>query len=442
MTERGAKDDVPGKWLDTARMAMGIAQGITLYLLYQADRTGTWPATAPPVFAATTLLGLFVPLLLLDGLGHLRRRTLLAWTLAAAAVLAGLAVHDITRRGGGSRAALRHVLSPVLVASAAVALFIAHNLLTAADAARRPLAAYAAYFDAAWRTGLQLALSAAFLGVFWGLLVLGAALFGLIGIDALWRLIERDGFRFLASATVFAAGVHLTDVKPGLTRGMRGVALMLLSWLLPVMAPIAVGFLVALPFTGLDPLWATRNATAVLLAAVAALVVLINTAHQDGETPPPRPVRLAARAVALARTRPERGDRQVARDLTPEERAARITVHPAGQSLPESFLHHGLAGGGSDGGLPCLRGTGHCDAFLIDMDGDGAPEIVLAGIGWIAVLRNTAEDRWVFAGNLPLGRCAGVVEALRQGRFALVAPTWRDLEVDGRRLRFRAEEAC
>jgi hypothetical protein len=368
---------------------------------------------------------------------------------------------------------------------------------------------------------------------------------------------------------------------------MRGVALMLLSWLLPMMAPIAVGFLVALPFTGLDPLWATRNATAVLLAAVAALVVLINAAHQDGETPPPRPVRLAARAVALAltplvaiadwglwlrigqhgltpdrviaaacvlvavcyaagygaavvlpsrwqgslegtnvlatfvalgtilalltpladparlsvanqlrrlergevsverfdfaflrfgsgryglaalerlrngeagpgtaevaaraeetlrrRTRPERGVRQVARDLTPEERAARITVHPAGQSLPESFLRHGLAGGGSDGGLPCLRGTGHCDAFLIDMDGDGAPEIVPAGIGWIAVLRNTAEDRWVFAGNLPLGRCAGVVEALRQGRFALVAPTWRDLEVDGRRLRLRAEEAC
>jgi len=61
---------------------------------------------------------------------------------------------------------------------------------------------------------------------------------------------------------------------------------MLLSWLLPAMTLLAVSFLLALPFTGLAPLWATRAATSILLSAAAALVVLINAAYQDGDNPP------------------------------------------------------------------------------------------------------------------------------------------------------------
>ncbi len=53
------------------------------------------------------------------------------------------------------------------------------------------------------------------------------------------------------------------------------------------MTVFAVLFLLALPFTGLGLLWATRRATGILLASVAALVFLINAAYQDGkpETP-------------------------------------------------------------------------------------------------------------------------------------------------------------
>jgi hypothetical protein len=57
----------------------------------------------------------------------------------------------------------------------------------------------------------------------------------------------------------------------------------LLSWLLPLFALITIGFLVALLFTGLDPLWGTRHATYLVLATAAALIVLINAAYQDGE---------------------------------------------------------------------------------------------------------------------------------------------------------------
>src|SRR5262249_45040844 len=40
--------------------------------------------------------------------------------------------------------------------------------------------------------------------------------------------------------------------------------------------------LLALPFTGLEPLWNTRRAASILLLSAAALVFLINAAYQDG----------------------------------------------------------------------------------------------------------------------------------------------------------------
>jgi hypothetical protein len=57
----------------------------------------------------------------------------------------------------------------------------------------------------------------------------------------------------------------------------------LLSFLLPVATLIAVGFLATLCFTGLQPLWATQNATRALLGSGAGLLVLINAAYQDGK---------------------------------------------------------------------------------------------------------------------------------------------------------------
>jgi hypothetical protein len=76
---------------------------------------------------------------------------------------------------------------------------------------------------------------------------------------------------------------------------------MLLSWLLPVVVVLVGGFVLSLPFTGLEALWAIGHATALLLAAAAVLIVLINAAYQDGEAErrPPQILRLAARAASV-----------------------------------------------------------------------------------------------------------------------------------------------
>ena len=129
-----------------------------------------------------------------------------------------------------------------------------------------------------------------FVGVFWGVLWLGAVLFNLINIKFIETLIEKSWFAIPATTLATAAALHVTDVRARLVAGIRTVVHTLLSWLLPLMTLIAVGFTLSLPFTGLAPLWATRSAASLLLTAAATLVVLINAAFQDGDPVHNRPV--------------------------------------------------------------------------------------------------------------------------------------------------------
>lgn len=151
-------------------------------------------------------------------------------------------------------------------------------------------------------SGVQLVLSLGFAGAFWLLLLLGAELFRVIGLTFLGDLLREGWFALPATGLAFAAAVELTDVRDSLIRGVRTVALTLLSWLLLVLTALVAAFLAALPFTGLEGLWSTGRATSLVLAAAAVLIVLINAAYQDGQTAPPRLLQLAARIAALLLT--------------------------------------------------------------------------------------------------------------------------------------------
>lgn len=134
----------------------------------------------------------------------------------------------------------------------------------------------------AWKHGVQFVLTTGFVGAFWCLLFLGAELFHMIGIDTLRNLIQRNSFSIPAIAIAVSAAIHITDIRAGIVRDTRNLLLILLAWLLPLMTLIGAGFLTALAFTGLHPLYATKFATGILLIAAAAIIFLVNAAHQDG----------------------------------------------------------------------------------------------------------------------------------------------------------------
>lgn len=284
------------------RTGIGLLQGLVLYLLYLVADYDVWPAIEPLLFSPMLLASLLCPVILVSGLGHLTRRQLLLWVLLAASLVAALAVYDIWRMGArlnverGSHVAMP---SPALCFVLVAGLFIAHALVLSGARDRRRIAAYATYFEIAWKLGVQLAFSAFFVGITWLALQLGAELFKLVRIEFLSTLVREPWFAIPVTAFAFSSALHLTDVRPAIVQGIRGLLLVLASWILPVSTLIVAGFLVSLPFTGLEPLWATRQAAAVLLLADAGLVILINAAWQNGAVPVARPIRLSARVAAL-----------------------------------------------------------------------------------------------------------------------------------------------
>ena len=251
-TEATGRDSLGGatsRTLGPIRLGIGLLQGLGLFWLHQSveARSGLcsaideslcpqigWPATEPLLFGPLLLVIAFLPMVLLAGVGRLRPVTLAIWTVVAGVALALLGLHDIARQTAESLGYQVYLSAPVVVFSAA-ALFIAHHLVTPADLERSRIASFPAYFDTTWKAGVQLAMSLGFTGAFWLLLQLGSALFKVIGLDFLEILLREDWFWIPVTTVAFSAAVHLTDVRDGLIRGVRTVALMLLSWLLLVL---------------------------------------------------------------------------------------------------------------------------------------------------------------------------------------------------------------
>jgi hypothetical protein len=286
--------------IGAVRILVGLIQGLLLYLV-QDGWIGHFRLLSDPVVHAALFGAVFFgPIVFIAGLTAFRRPLLGVWTVAATVIAALLMGYAVWRdlgdpMGVDLRSGWWLAASGVVVAAS---LFVGNHLLEASEIDRRFLGAYPSYFEPAWKHGVQGALAILFTAAFWLLLYVGGALFDAIQVKLVSQVIGKPWFYWPATAAAFAAAVHLTDVRAGLVRGVRMVALTLLAWLTPVLALLAGAFVLTLPFTGLDPLWRTRAAASILLSAASLLILLINAAYQDGSEPPSVVLRWAVRAAA------------------------------------------------------------------------------------------------------------------------------------------------
>lgn len=289
-----------GQKLFLTRLGIGLAQGLLLYLLYRVSEAKAWPATQGTIFIPLLLVALASPIGLNLSLGAMSCRKALTWVGIASAVVALLGFFDAWM-GASQILPEGAIPSAQLIFFGAGGLFIAHALVTGGVTDHRFMASYRTHFDVAWKLAVQLALSVLFVVAFWLLLWLGAGLFGLIKLNFLSDLLAREWFSIPVIAMAAAGALHLTDIRPALVQGARTLLLTLLSWLLPLITLIVAGFVASLPFTGLQALWNIGHATALLLVAAGALIILINAAHQDGaeERMPPKILRLAGSVAAV-----------------------------------------------------------------------------------------------------------------------------------------------
>lgn len=296
------------------RIALGVLQGVLLYALYASWNAKSGLAMQPLLFVPALMLAAFLPIIAVSGIGHLSRRNLLIWLATLAIVLCGLGVYDawradlsslLTSLPSASAAndtdGRPEVLpSPTLFLLAVAGLFIAQAMMLAGDADGRRIATYRSYFEMAWKLLVQLLFATLFTGLFWLVLETGNALFSLIKLDFLDKLLEKSWFHIPVTTLAFSSALHLSDVRPQIVAGIRKLLLTLLSWLLPMATVVIGAFLLSILATGLEPLWQTRRATHVLLGAAALLVVLINTVYQDGNHLTPRTHRFFTACLRVA----------------------------------------------------------------------------------------------------------------------------------------------
>lgn len=273
-------------------LALGAGIGLMIHLLTRGEQS--WLITENPLrlgAAAALAAGGIVFAVSLDR----TRWPWSAWLAAGAGAVAGFVVGwngspDHWGAGEGWQ-----LVAALLAIGIAVPIFQASR-----DVGRWNLD-YRAVHAYAWTDAVLWAVACGFTLLTWLLLNLLAELFRLIGIDALRDLLGQSWFGWMALCGALGAAIGLLRERDSILALLQRVATAILSVLAPILAAGLVVFVLALPFTGLEPLWEqTRATTPILLACILGAVVLINAAigRDADEEARSRVVRWAAAALA------------------------------------------------------------------------------------------------------------------------------------------------
>jgi len=257
-----------------------------LYGLYSAFDNNTWPSESPLWFYPLWTLAVVVPVLLLLSLTRSNVIAVAKYVAAFAAILALLAVYTGWQAEPFGKFPVSS-LSMIFAFSIGLACFKA--LMYLQQRANEVPLTYQVLFTNSWRNFLVAALSAVFVLVFWLILVLWGQLFKVIEIDFFYELFREDWFIFPVLSIAFGLGVIMFRDLMHVIDNISKLLHWLIKLLLPLVVVIAVIFLAALPFVGLDVLWSTGNGTALLLWLLALMLFFTNAVYQDGREASPYP---------------------------------------------------------------------------------------------------------------------------------------------------------
>ena len=274
-----------------------VLQGGLLYLAQKGQERGWWPFDALGGRVCWYTLVLTVPTMMALSVSSLRDARFWQHAGALAVLFLALAAWAGWNASGAPGMDAGAVLAPFGV-TVAIAAFVLLPWLQCRLAHGRWHAPYPELFEHAWQNALTLALALLFTGICWMVLQLWAGLFALVDVHFFRDLFREDAFVHLATGAMFGLGVLIGRTRQRAIRVARQIVFAIFKGLLPLLAFIALLFMASLPFTGLQPLWETRSAAALLASVAALLVLFLNAVYQDGSEPPPYPAWLRRMVLA------------------------------------------------------------------------------------------------------------------------------------------------
>ena len=153
---------------------------------------------------------------------------------------------------------------------------------------------YQRFFGHIWENVLVTGVSLCFLGLFWLLLWLFAALFESVGISALKDLIEEPFFYWPATCAAVAVSVVFTLDLDRIVAALRSILFALFTVLVPVFLALSVAFLMALAFGGFARLSSLVSASTTLIILTCFGIVFVNAVIRDGGEPPAKIAQVSA----------------------------------------------------------------------------------------------------------------------------------------------------
>ena len=263
----------------TAKIIALIAmlQGLAVLVLKRSLEAESWLVSIPSLHVALWTVVLTVPLLtylLLDSDNHarcFRSTAVTGLVLGLIAAYIGYEMSPFNEFPVDSIVAI--YIASITIVTFKISVFCRSRWLDRTND-------YVTLLRYSWRHAFIVAGSLLFTGILWVVLALWAGIFNLIGIDFFDTLFYQDWFALPLSTVAIAAGIlifrQIDTLIDTLTRFFR----VLLQYLLPLLAAVAVLFLISLPFQGISSLWENGLGTSLLLWMSALLLFFTNAVFQ------------------------------------------------------------------------------------------------------------------------------------------------------------------
>ena len=278
-------------------LLLALVQGLSLYLLHQSISFDFWPSNQPQWLFCFYTLVIVAPVTLLlsleKGLELKLARLLSAFALVAAALGFYAGLQAIPLEQISYQPVLFAFVFSMLIASFKALLYIQQQ------ASGLPLT-YSQLFLYSWRNFLTLGLSLLFTLAVWAVLMLWAALFKVIQIDFFDDLFAKPWFYYPTLSLAFAFGIIIFRNQAGVIDTITRIQQALMKFLLVILALVSVLFMLALPFTGLEPLWKTGHGSVLILWLQALMLFFLNAVYQADVDSRPYPLWLHRAIYAAA----------------------------------------------------------------------------------------------------------------------------------------------
>ncbi len=257
-------------------LSVAFIQG--LFLLHLHSKIGYASRDSYWIVAAFTI-AIEVPLIILLSIKKDALKKTIFWALGLTLLFAFLGFYFKSQLigAGGYNVTDFYVsyIVTMIIAGLMFAMFMQQNL-------ENTKISYRALFKFSWRNFLMLCLSFLFTLLFWGVLMLWAAIFNIINISFFYALFTSEVFYYPALALCNGFAIIILRSQGKIIDVLTRIQQVLMKYLLLVLILVSIIFLCSLLFLGLELLWNTGYGSHMLLWMQAIIIFMVNAAYQDG----------------------------------------------------------------------------------------------------------------------------------------------------------------